>query len=105
MNYKVICINDKNRPSGVPIENWIELGEVYTVIYASNMARQGMVLGYRLAEVSLPSVGDYQYYLSLRFRPLTDDDLLAEEAVKDLIRETIEEDLELVPIEIDEDTY
>lgn len=93
MEYKVICINSKNCPSGIPTESWIEEGEVYTVIYASNMARQKLVLGYRLAEISLPTTGDYQYYLADRFRPLTDEDLEAEEAVKQLLEETLEREL------------
>lgn len=102
MSYKVICINSKNRPPEIPIENWVEEGETYTVIHTANMSRQKMVLGYRLGEVSLPAVGDYQYYLGSRFRPLTEDDQKAEKAVKELLQETLERELELVPLEEEE---
>jgi len=51
------------------------------------MAMQGNVLGLVLDEISLPVVCPYDCFLSERFRPATDDDLDAIEAVKALLEE------------------
>lgn len=96
MNYRVICIDAKNRPSNIPIENWIEEGETYTVIDAANMAKQGMVLGVKLSEISLPPTSEFEYYLADRFRPVSEEDLEAEEAVRQLIEESFMEELLVV---------
>lgn len=89
-NYRVICINDKMKPAAVPAGSWVEEGEIYTVIHASNMARQRMTLGYKLAEVEMPEGIDYEYYAASRFRPYTDEDLEAEKAVEELLMEEFE---------------
>lgn len=89
-NYRVVCINDKAKPSAIPSGSWIEEGEVYTVIMASNMALQRMTLGYKLAEVSMPRDCEYQYYTASRFRPYSDDDKLAEQAVEQLLLEELQ---------------
>jgi hypothetical protein len=89
-NYRVVCINSKKRPSGIPITSWIEEGEVYTVIHAANMARQRMTLGYKLAEVQLPEGSDYEYYAASRFRPYDSQDAEAESAVEELLMEELE---------------
>jgi len=88
--YKVICINDSNKPAEVPGGSWIEKGEAYTVVGAANMARQRMTLGYKLEEVEFPDGCEYQYYTASRFRPLTEDDALAEAAVEQLLNEEFE---------------
>lgn len=92
--FRVVCINDKNKPVEVPASSWVEKEEVYTVVGASNMARQGMMVGFKLAEVQMPIDCDYQYYASYRFRPYTDADAEAEKAVEALLEEIGE--LELV---------
>lgn len=88
-NYRVVCINNKKRPSGIPTSSWIEEGEVYTVIHALNMARQRMTLGYILAEVQLPENSDYECYAASRFRPYSEQDAEAEAAVEELLMEEL----------------
>ena len=88
--YKVICINASNKPKEVPVGSWIEKDETYTVVGASNMARQRMTLGYKLKEVLFPQNCEYQYYAASRFRPLTDDDIAAEAALEELLEEQFE---------------
>jgi hypothetical protein len=90
MEYKVICINASNRPTEVPVGSWIEKDETYTVIGASNMARQRMTLGYKLEEVEFPDDCEYQYYSASRFRPVTEDDMAAEAALEELLSEQLE---------------
>ena len=94
--FRIICINDKNKPSSIPQSSWIEQDEIYTVIFASNMGKQKMILGYKLDEVSMPEDCEYQYYIASRFRPYTEDDALAEKAVEELLEEVLE--LELLDI-------
>lgn len=86
-NFKVVCINDRNRPSDVPAKNWIEKNQVYTVIETATMYFQKMTTGYRLAEVSLPSDSQYKYYIANRFRLYDENDAEAEQAVEELIEE------------------
>jgi hypothetical protein len=88
-NYRVVAINDKQKPSSVPSSSWIKYGEVYTVVDAAKMARQRGTLGYKLAEVEFPEGCEYQYYTSSRFRPYTEDDMEAERAVEELLEEEL----------------
>jgi hypothetical protein len=91
---KVVCINDAKRPAGVPATSWIEKGKEYTVIDAKNMLRQRGVLGYKLAEISMPEDSEYQFYSAYRFRPVDDiNDTEAEEAVEELLEEVLEDEL------------
>jgi len=65
---KVLCINDSNRPAKIPAENWIKEGKVYTVIDVKQMGLQKGLMGYKLAEVSIPeSSFPYEYFSSSRF--------------------------------------
>ena len=91
--FKVICIDDKNKPLSIPQSSWIKRDEVYTVTQAANMAKQNMVVGFKLAEVELPADIEYEYYISTRFRPFTEDDAKAEEAVEALLLEAFEVEL------------
>ena len=84
-NYRVVCINDKKKPSEIPSSSWIEEGEVYTVTKVVKMAKQRMTLAYLLAEVSFPEDSKYECYVASRFRPYTDDDAKAEAAVEELL--------------------
>ncbi len=88
--YRVVCINAKKKPAGIPDSSWIKEGEVYTVIHAANMARQRMTLGYKLGEVELPHGSEYEYYAASRFRPYTEDDAAAEAAVEELLMEELQ---------------
>tara|TARA_R110000772_G_scaffold90544_2_gene186708 strand:- start:2955 stop:3236 length:282 start_codon:yes stop_codon:yes gene_type:complete len=89
-NYRVVCINAKKKPALLPMSSWIKEGEIYTVIHASNMARQRGTLGYKLAEVEIPKGLDYEYYAASRFRPYDIEDAAAEAAVEELLMEELE---------------
>lgn len=85
--FRVVCINDRNKPVEVPAENWIEKNQVYTVLETASMYFQKLTTGYKLAEVSLPSNCQYKYYIANRFRLYDESDAEAEEAVESLIEE------------------
>ena len=68
--FKVICINDKNRPNKIPLSEWVVQGNVYTVRKVVPLAL-GNQLGFELEEVSLsPDSFPYEYYSASRFIPL-----------------------------------
>jgi len=73
---------------GFPPQLWIEKNEVYTVVDAKYLARQHMTIGYKLAEIDLPEDSVYQYFLSNRFRPYSDEDEMLEAALEELLEET-----------------
>jgi hypothetical protein len=87
----VICINSRNKPAKVPIEQWIKEGEPYTIIKLVKMGLQDGRYGVLLKEVQMSAdCFPYEYYDADRFVPL--DDRVAnmeEESVK-------EADLELI---------
>ena len=47
-----------------------------------------MTIGYKLAEIDLPEDSVYQYFLSNRFIPYTDEDEMLEAALEELLEET-----------------
>lgn len=85
--FKVVCINAKNKPLEIPSTLWLERDELYTVTSVQIMANQNGALGFKLAELPLPENGKYDSFLANRFRPATEDDLDAIEAVKKLLEE------------------
>ena len=52
-----------------------------------------MTLGYKLAEVTISEASKFQYFLSNRFRPLSDEDEMMEKALEDLMKEVEETSL------------
>lgn len=92
---KVICINDSNRPKEIPPQAWCKKGEEYTIIDAARLPLQGNKIGLKFAELSLEEYFPYEWFLADRFRPV--DDVLAEQAVEELIEEALGREL----IEID----
>lgn len=89
-SFKVVCINDNARPLKYNGQ-WIEKGEIYTVIDAKYLAQQRMTVGYKLEEIDMPLESPYQYFLANRFRPLTEDDMEAEAALEELMQEVYDE--------------
>lgn len=85
--FKVICVNDNARPKDFPIGCWITKGEQYTVSESKYLTRQRMSIGYKLAEIQIPEDCEYQFFLSNRFKACTEDDLKAEEAMNELLKE------------------
>lgn len=89
--FRVICVNSSNKPNDIPNTHWIKKDEVYTVIQMDYLNVQNRVLGFKLEEINIDNYFPYQYFLSSRFRPFTEDDANAEEAVKKLLEEQYQE--------------
>ena len=57
--------------SGLSLEEWIQEGDVYTVIAIDKMGLQFGKIGFKLEEIELTdSSFPYEYYDAERFRPL-----------------------------------
>jgi len=88
---KMICIDSSNKPAKIPIEQWIEEGQVYTVIKVVKMGLQNGRYGVLLEEVQISAnCFPYEYYDLNRFLPL---DLLVKHGKEE---EVLEADLELI---------
>jgi len=87
-NFRVVCVNDRNKPDGF-VGDWIKKGEIYTVVDAKKLARQRLSIGYKFAELSIHEKSVFQYFLANRFRPYDEDDSKAEEAVQELLEESL----------------
>lgn len=99
--FKVLCLNDSERPESIPTSAWIKQGRIYTVIKVDRMRMQNGALGYKLSEVNLDPYFPYQYFGAWRFGVLVDDleatDEL-EEIIEKLEAEAEKEELGLVEI-------
>ena len=90
---KVICINSSNKPTKIPVEQWIKEGEPYTVIKVAQMGLQDGKYGFLLKEVQMSAdCFPYEYYDADRFIPL---DMRVYEA-QEKKEEVLEADLELI---------
>jgi len=68
---KVICIDADNKPKNVPVEEWIQEGDTYTVTRIVRMGLQKNTYGYLLKEVQLSSKSfPYELYDAIRFLPI-----------------------------------
>jgi hypothetical protein len=85
--FRVVCINDKFRPSEFPVNLWVKKGQIYTVSESVHLARQHMSIGYKFDEIKIPEDCKYQYFISNRFRPIDQDEEEAEKALEELILE------------------
>jgi hypothetical protein len=84
---KCICINSGNKPAKVPIEQWIQEGETYTIIKMVKMGLQDGKYGVLLKEVQISAdCFPYEYYDADRFAPLQDQ-ILEEHTVEALEEE------------------
>jgi hypothetical protein len=64
---KCICVNDKDRPSKIPQEKWVEKGKEYTIMFAQFVKPQ-MQLAVQLVEINLDeSCAPFEYFLAKRF--------------------------------------
>jgi hypothetical protein len=91
---KVVCVNDAGRPNDVPTSRWVKKGENYTIIKVDKMLVQNSILGCKLAEINNDDLFPYTHFALSRFRPLTEDEQMAETSVEELIKE-----LDVVPVE------
>jgi hypothetical protein len=91
--FKAVCINDKNRPDGIPTSKWITKGEIYTVIEVSVMRIQNDMVGFKLEEKNIDDCIPYQYFDAARFLPLDfHTRLWAELELERILQDAIEEE-------------
>jgi hypothetical protein len=90
---KVICIDADNKPHNVPVEEWVQEGDMYTVTRIVKMGLQKDIYGFLLKEVQLSSRSfPYELYDASRFLPI---ELLSE--IKEEEKVNIEDvNLELI---------
>lgn len=91
--FKVVCINDKYRPDGIPTSKWVKEGEIYTVIEVSVMRIQNDMIGFKLEEKNIDDCIPYQYFDAARFLPLDiHRKIWVELELERLLQEAIEEE-------------
>lgn len=97
--FKVVCIDDSNRPDGIPTSKWVKKGEWYTVIHVAKLLIQGGKLGFKLAELNIDSCFPYQFFAANRFGiPLESDQFWAQNQLERLLEEAKEEYKETVEV-------
>jgi len=68
---KVICIDADNKPKNVPVEEWVQEGDMYNVTRIVRMGLQKNTYGYLLKEIQLSSRSfPYELYDATRFLPI-----------------------------------
>ena len=86
---KVICIDADKKPKNVPVEEWVQEGDTYTVTRIVRMGLQKDTYGYLLKEVQLSSRSfPYELYDATRFLPIDLLSMIKEEKEEEV---TIEE--------------
>lgn len=60
---KCICIDDKKRPSVIPVDKWITEGDTYHITHIFVQKLQGNIQGCEIAE---RDIGEYKPYGSFR---------------------------------------
>lgn len=67
---KVLCIDDTNRHSSIPVEQWPVKGKIYSVRQFDKINIQGGIYGLKLEEISIDDCFPYTYYAADRFIPV-----------------------------------
>lgn len=67
MKIKVLCINDKNKPSQIPQEKWVIQGIEYHVQHVFNQMQQPHLLGVELSEIDISTCFPYNCFGINRF--------------------------------------
>lgn len=92
--FSVICINDKDKPDGIPTSRWVKKHEIYTVVKIVFPHVQPGTMGFKLEELNIDDCFPYQYFNANRFAiivPLTEDQW-AEEVLNNILEEAKEEE-------------
>ena len=62
-----LCINDRNKPTQIPQDKWIEMGKEYTLLFSMTVLPQKQ-LAFQLNEIDLDdSCSPYEWFLANRF--------------------------------------
>ena len=82
---KVICIDADNKPQNVPVEEWVQEGDMYTVTRIVKMGLQKDIYGFLLKEVQLSSRSfPYELYDATRFLPIELLSMMKEETKEEV---------------------
>jgi hypothetical protein len=85
--FDVVCVNDSNRPDGIPTSKWVKKGEIYTVIVVGRLMLQNGCMGFKLKQINIDDCFPYQFFSAERFRMLTVNPLWAEDVLSKIIEE------------------
>lgn len=97
--FKVICIDDRDRPETIPMSRWIKKGKEYTVIKVDKLNMQGGMLGFKLAEINIDDCVPYQYFSARRFGiPVNPVKMEVEAELDRLLKEAQEEVLQEIDV-------
>lgn len=88
---KVICIDDSNRPDGIPISKWVKKDQFYTVIQISKLPIQGNILGVKLLELNIDDCFPYTFFAANRFAIPTQSQMWADETLERIKEEAQKE--------------
>lgn len=92
--FSVICLNNDNKPDGIPTSSWLERGKKYTVTEVAKMRVQGGILGFKLAELNIDDCIPYQFFAASRFGlPIQPKQEWAQSELDRLLEEAKEESL------------
>lgn len=91
-SFKVICIDDTNRPNDIPISKWVVKNNIYTVIKVVFPHLQPGTMGFKLAELNIDECFPYQYFSSHRFAMLPESEVWAEETLTRILEEASQEE-------------
>ena len=85
--FKVVCVDDKNRPNDIPLSSWVKEQNIYTVIEVSVLRMQNGHLGFKLEEINIDHCFPYQYFSSSRFVIILDEEFLIQLEAEKLLKE------------------
>lgn len=89
--FKVVCVDDSNRPNDIPLSKWVKKGHQYTVTKVAKLLVQGGTLGFKLEEINIDECFPYQYFAAHRFAIPVHKDWDVESALERLLEEAKKE--------------
>lgn len=93
--FKVICVNDNDRPEMIPQSKWLVKNQSYTVIKVAKLLIQGGMVGFKLEGLDIDAYFPYQFFAANRFMIPLDNVWNIEEMLEKILKEAKEEVLEL----------
>lgn len=93
--FKVICVNDNDRPEMIPQSKWLVKNQSYTVIKVAKLLIQGGMVGFKLEGLDIDGYFPYQFFAANRFMIPLDNAWNIEEMLEKILKEAKEEVLEL----------
>lgn len=72
MRIEVVCINDKNKPDGIPANRWVKENQIYHITQIDRCVIQGGMYGCKLEEINNDDLFPYTYFDLRRFAHTAD---------------------------------